>query len=643
MPSRSWSNVLRVPAVAALFFGMPLAAAVGAFPKFETLLPAETRLFVACRNVAEAEAAQATTKLDGFFKDETWKPFFDDVRKEIEARLTEAESAVGLRLVDLKGLTSGQAALAVVALGDKTGSALLVDVTGHEQQLAVVRQKVAASMAQRNAQAAPQPAGVGVGGTHYTVPPKKAGRPVVHAVDALHAGPNGSLWIVADCEEIVQAIGAAAAAGGNGAFAQQPAFKTLLDHTKPPAGEPASHFVAFVDPLGLAAALRFYEHPKRRYKPDPIAVFHNAGFNGLKGIGGQATLGVGTMGIKLRTAALAPPPLEKSLKMLTFVPGPDFAPQAWVAADVIGYATAYWDIEQAFHNFGPLFGGFLEEEETIWAEVIKSLKDDPDGPQVDITDEFVKLLGQRVTAVLDKKLPIGPDSAEFLVAVELKKGADEAETAAIAERVKTTLRKAFVADETVEKLKLDDLEVWKIMAKEEVPEGPQRSEPGVVDGMRTVLTVYTTVWGGHFVIASDETILKKVMTLPPGQAGLSVALDYVAVTAKLGEAIPAEVPTPVALGFIRADELMRIDYELFRAGKMKGSTTLLGRLLDLVLRDPETGAALDRKFTGKNLPPFEQARKYFSPLGLLFSNTPDGLFLIGFTLDDAPQPPAAKP
>ena len=168
-------------------------SARAALPAFEKLLPAETRLFVACRSVADMTAAMDATKFGKIFDDELLKPFMEDARKELETRLAEAESVVGLRLVDLKGLTDGQVAVAVIALPNQTATVLLVDVTNHEKQLAVVRQKIGASLAQRNAQSAPYKSTSGATGTHYTIPPKAEGGRQVEVVDALIGGDGGSL------------------------------------------------------------------------------------------------------------------------------------------------------------------------------------------------------------------------------------------------------------------------------------------------------------------------------------------------------------------------------------------------------------------------------------------------------------------
>ena len=64
-----------------------------------------------------------------------------------------------------------------------------------------------------------------------------------------------------------------------------------------------------------------------------------------------------------RTAVHAPPPYEKSMKMLVFPNHADFAPQPWVPRDIATYMTGYVDIANAFDNFGPMFDELFGEGE----------------------------------------------------------------------------------------------------------------------------------------------------------------------------------------------------------------------------------------------------------------------------------------
>ena len=55
------------------------------------------------------------------------------------------------------------------------------------------------------------------------------------------------------------------------------------------------------------------------------------------------------------------------MKMAVLPNGTDFTPQPWVPRDIATYTTFYFDILNAFDNFGPLFDElFGQGEEGVW-------------------------------------------------------------------------------------------------------------------------------------------------------------------------------------------------------------------------------------------------------------------------------------
>jgi hypothetical protein len=391
-----------------------------------------------------------------------------------------------------------------------------------------------------------------------------------------------------------------------------------MKETDPPPGEPAPHLAFFIDPLGFAEATRAYEHPPQKQKPDTLVVFREAGLDSLQAVGGQATVAVGKYGALARVSVMAPQPWEKSMNMLTFLPGADFAPPGFVAADVSAYGGLYWDILKAFDHFGPIFDGFLEDE-GIWADVVDSMKTDPDGPQIDIRKDFVALLGQRVSGFMERD-PANPGKgARYLLAVDVN--------AANLAGVTTALKRAFENDPSVERMKIGELDVYKIIATEEVPPNAPNQE-GVVNGQRTLVSGLVTAANGYLFIASTPEILQKVLGPAPANL-LANDPDFVAVTAELKKFLPPAQPQLVGLAFSRSDRMVQDDYDMFRAGKMPESESVLARMLDqLYYVEGKTGPR-ERKLDGKLLPPFEEVRHYFAPVGVTMRSTPNGwTFLI---------------
>ena len=633
------------------------STAEAAVPAAETLIPGTARTFVSIRSTKAFEEAVQKTKFGGIFKEESLKPFVEEVKAQLDSRIADAQSSLGLKLEDFKNLSDGEIAFTVVDLGiaagqefhGATGTAVIVDVSGHDKELAAVRGKITTALVQKNGVPSPFATADGATGTRYDIPAPKEGHPTVVMVEAAQTAASGAVWIVSDSPMLVAIISSAFAGkplaplapNAPATLAEHEVFKKLMTQSKAAEGEPAPVVVGYADPFGLLGALRAYQYPVKKIKPDPLKVLSDAGLTGIQGIGGQAVVNAGNLGTILRVGVIMKKPYEKSMQMFTFPPGSEFVPQAWVRNDVVGYATLYWDTLAAFDNFGPIFDGFLEQE-GIWKDVVDSLETDPDGPQINVRKEFFELLGKRLTLVLDKREPKTetdpPPSSQFVLAIEVKAGATPEETKALSDRLAESLKKAFANDKTVERAKINDLDVWKITQTEEVP-AAAANQTGVKDGVREVFRAYVMVHNGHVLIGSDLDALGKVLHPAPA-GGLSLAADYVAVTNVIGKYIPTEAKEPIAIGFNRSDKLLKIDYEQFKAGKMAGSQTLLGRIFDALWAQAEKDGRQFKPLDGSKLPPFEKVQKYLSPTGFVISNTADGIFLVGFVLEDAPPAPA---
>jgi hypothetical protein len=595
-----------------------VSPAVAVLPPGEQLMPSTSAFFLTCRNVRELDAASDKTLIGKLFDDPLMKPFIDDMDKQIEANRADDDLRLGIQWNDVRDVCDGQATMAVVPLppaadgSAKTGTVAVLDVTNHGPQVTALQQKIAAEMAQRNAQARPFTTSSGAVGKHYVVPPKEAGKPTRELVEVVQSVGTELVWLLGDETTLPTAVSSVlAGANGQPPLASVPTFSKLMKDSTPPAGEPAPHLAFYVDPLTFAEASRAYEFPPQKQKPDTLVVLREAGFDALKAVGGQATVSVGQYGVLARVGVAAPQPWQKSMNMLSFLAGADFAPPKFVGDDVSSYGCSYHDILKAFDHFGPIFDGFLEDE-GIWADVLDSMINDPDGPQIDIRKDFVSLLGRQVSGIVERD-PINPmQGSRYLLAVET------ANVAGVAD----ALRRAFANDPSVERMKVGDLDVYKIIATEEVPPNAPNQE-GVKDGVREVVSGMVTAVNGYLFIGSNLEILQKVVG-PAPKSLLGNAPDYVAVTAELKKFLPPEKPELVGVGFTRLDRMIHDDYDTFRAGKMVESESGLAQILDRLYLGEEKAGPREKKFDGSKLPPFEQIEKFLPPTGVTMRATPDG-------------------
>jgi hypothetical protein len=90
-------------------------------------------------------------------------------------------------------------------------------------------------------------------------------------------------------------------------------------------------------------------------------------------------------------------------------------------------------------------------EKGVFDDVIASLKEDPDGPQIDIEQELVNCLGRRVSVVSDYAAPIGVDSERLVIAIE---ATDEAS-------VRAAVAKSMSTDRDMRKVEFDGHMIWE--------------------------------------------------------------------------------------------------------------------------------------------------------------------------------------
>ena len=108
---------------------------------------------------------------------------------------------------------------------------------------------------------------------------------------------------------------------------------------------------------------------------------------------------------------------DLAARMLNFPVGSDLEPQAWVPKQVATYNSFNLDIKSAFAASETLVDEVMAEK-GVFHDVLDSLKNDPDGPKVDIVNDLVGNLGTRMTIITDYELPITIKSERLLVAIE---------------------------------------------------------------------------------------------------------------------------------------------------------------------------------------------------------------------------------
>lgn len=628
------------PALCAL---VSLAAAVkvagAAVPAGETLYPGSTKGFLSVANVELLDESWRRTQLGQLMQDPVMQPFEEDFKAQLKKKWGPTQQRLGLSLDDLEGVPTGQ--VTVAAIEPPKGEhavAITMDVTGHEQQGAALLEKVAKSMQAQQARRSQHEAH-GIKITLFDVP-KREDKPARQVAYFLHGGVLAG----ADNLQVLEGMANRFGHESKDSLASAEAFAAIVQRCRNEAGDMAPQITWFIEPFGYADVMRAANPERHRRKgPDLLKLLRHQGFTAIQGVGGFVNLAVDKYEWLHRTAVYAPPvpgaakgeKYELAARMLDFPNGGSFEPLPWLPRDVAMFASFNLEVKKAFEASKTLINEYVGDE--VFEDVLDGLKNDPDGPHIDVRKDLVALLDNRVSVISDYKLPITTKSERIMVAIATT---DEPKLAA-------TIAKAMKADPQTRRREVGGHVIWEVIEEEaQAPMVTIENQPAfgpVIKGedakeeeekeAKLMPNSAVTVANGHLLWATNVDFLVKVLSSTDAEK-LKSSADFDIVDADLAH---YKAPESSALAFSRTDEEYRAVYELVRQGRMPEAETVFARLLNNVLSGgSKQGTPRKQKIDGSHLPDFETVRRYFGPAGLTVHTEEKGWFITGFTLNKQP-------
>jgi hypothetical protein len=157
----------------------------------------------------------------------------------------------------------------------------------------------------------------------------------------------------------------------------------------------------YIEPLDYGEAIReLLRGPvaqKRRDKPSVFAILKQQGFDALRGIGGVVSIKSEKQETVYRTLIYAKKPFERAMRMFNFPDQANFAAPIWMPSDLARCTVLYVDPAAIFENIGPLFDAFvMPGEEGVWQDILDGFEKDPHGPKINLREELVDHLGNRI-------------------------------------------------------------------------------------------------------------------------------------------------------------------------------------------------------------------------------------------------------
>ena len=607
-----------------------LATTVYAAVPSENLLPNTTKGYVSIPDIDSARDKWDETQFGQLMNDKAMEPFMKDFRGQVKKKLNNNDGRLAIGLDDLDGVVGGEISIAIIQpKNDKSNHALalIVDVTDHLDEAKATLDKISIKLIDEGGKKSVVKIG-DVEVVKFTMPKTKERPRVVEGHYLIHKDH----LIAVDHEETLRGILGRFSGKAKDSLATVPAYDASMKKCKDASGDASPHVRWFVEPFGAVEVIRAQRNQKIRGK-DFLKAFTNTGFReAIKGAGGYVTFATGDQEV-LHYSYIVSGEKKKAAKMMNFPNSDDLVAQSWIQRSGALFFTFNWEMTEAFDAIRWLVDDLAGDE--IFDEVVKSIKLDPAGPQIDLRSEFVHQFANRATFVSDYRLPVTPESERFMVAIKLRNS----------NIVQRTINQAMEHDTQAVKREFAGHVIWEIVNDDDdddvagpVIDGP----PGLIphgggdeeEELGALPNSAVCVARNHLIIASHVDYIRDMLTDVSDADTLAQAADYQMVNDALTKLGAGSDSYRI---FGRMDEAYRPTYELIKQGKMPESKTIFGKLLNRFLGPEEEDVARKQQIDGTKLPDYQVVRRYFGPTGMYVRTEDKGWFVTGCLLSKEMQ------
>ena len=579
------------------------------------------------------------TQLYSLAKDPAVAPFFEEQRQAIEQRFMDAGWRLNVKVEDLADFTTGQIGVAWFELPQAPrkpyAMVLLADVDDAAGPNSQLMAKIDEELLGRKAtKTLLSHAGVDI--VKYTLP-KRADSLLPD--DGFYAITKGQFLSSDDegvIKDLISRIQGTAVAGN--VIAQDPVFKASREKAVI-SGQAQIEY--FVRPLGIARVLRAIAGKRSKNSADMLAVLQNQGFEAIKAVSGEISLGAETLDLSHHGFVLADMPLPKSAAVLDFPNEASHEIPDFVGSNISAFLATNWNAKEAFWKTEGLVDE-LAGTPGVFHEVIEGIKVDPNGPRIDIEKEVLPHITNDIYSLTDNKPgTVDVDSRRNLIAVRLSNATAMAKV----------LDRAMVNEPDAEPVDFNGHAIWKVVHHDDESVTDLASDFGGDFGAPPASSSNQpqpwlsnwaiTVYGDFLMFASHVEMIEEA--IQQAQTGADSPLltepDYQRVTSALTEHFGDQASS--AWQVVRTSLAYRVQYELFREGKLMESQSMLASILDRLLQSQDEMRSKAQTLKGSKLPPFEQVAKFLQPMGLVVRTTNNGWSFGAVMLSDQAALPAA--
>ncbi|WP_146513384.1 membrane or secreted protein [Rubripirellula amarantea] len=608
------------------------------------LLPNNVAGLIRVPDVPAFCEAFKTTNAGRMLDDPAMQPFIESQRERAKNYLESLDNRIGVRLEDIYAIGSGETVLAWLPFPNdgRRPFALvaIADVRDRKKEAADAYDKIdkdltAGGWTRNEIQHQGQTVRL------YKTKPKPGQLKVEQIAIAL----SDVRIIASDRDTVVTDLLDAVAGKPKGpSISEYADFRTVLSRSAKEIRGPAKSdggVIAmewFAKPFEMGRIVRESLDVDRGNQVDVLKLLEGQGFDAIKAAGGIVVMAGKKYDVLHKGYVLAPPTTqepskyEKAARMLQFVNEPLREIPTWVGENIASLNRLNVRIEEAFWASESLINEALNED--MFRDIINGIRDDEDGPQIDIENELLPNLDDRVLLLTDNTTPADITSERMLVAIRVKDGP------AIAK----IIRRVMEAEPDASRMKgPDGVDIWRVQRGESEDdfgadlfddfadeEADENNPPPLLDHWAIALVNQGKGSDSAYLIFSSHPELlvettERIINGTPG--GLGSVAEVQQVLAAMKEVGGDEFNYDHVA---RMKLTLRAKYELLRQNKLKDSDSIIASLTRRLFEDEEGGPP--DPLDAKKLPPLSQVEKYFPVGGSSFTTESDGWSMTAFFL-----------
>lgn len=643
---RPMSSALSLIVVLGAFAAIPgrLSAQPPYVPATE-LLPQSTAGLVRIPDFPKFCDAWEKTHIGQLTEDPSMEEFLEAQKTRARNFLTSAENTIGLQPEDLYEIASGEVVGAWLSFPNDQrrpfSVCLVADVRGLKNKAEQVMEQIDKDL---KAGGATREDVTYRGETIrvYTTKPK----PGQLKIDEVALTLSDVRIIAADHSSVAQELLDAVAGKASGEpLSELGIFKKVIkvsgDAIAGPVKEDGGTIAVewFAKPFPMGRILREVFEVDRGNQVDIIKLLEGQGFKSVLSAGGVIALAGEEYDLLHRGLVYAPfaanvqDKFTKAARILDFPNAPLEAVPAWVHPGSNTFNRLNWKMENAFWASETLINEAFGDD--IFRPMIDGIKEDEEGPQIDLEKDFFPNLDDQMILISDSILPSDLDSDRMLLAVRISdpKAIEEA------------IRKAMEVEPDASKMDvIPGVEIWRMQRGEsgddfqaelielglEPGEGDDEDPPPLLDHWAIAMVDKGPGSKYPYLLFSSHPDF-LIMIAKRIRGGANPGLideDEIRRIVKAQKALGAK-----SLMFDRVTRLkhsLRVKYDLLRQGKLKDSDSVMASVVRRLLEEDENGEP--DSMNAKTLPPFGKIEHHLPGGGGFIETTDDGWLLNGFFL-----------